>query len=60
MNAWGTAILAVVCVAFVAAVVGIIVNKLKHKSGCDCGGNCAMCAGCHAAYKKEEHTQGKK
>lgn len=54
------AILAVVCVAFVAAVAGIIVGKIKHKGGCgcDCGGSCSSCRGCAAVpVKAEEKPQ---
>lgn len=46
-------ILVVVCVAFVVAVSVIIYNKIKGKSGCDCGGSCGSkqngktgCNGC--------------
>ncbi len=57
MNGWEIAILVVVCVAFVAAVTFIIINKIKGKSGCDCGGNCSACSGCASAVKSEQTAE---
>ncbi len=45
-------ILIVVVVAFVLAVSIMIARKLKGKSGCDCGGDCAHCACCTAKPKE--------
>ena len=62
MTWWEILILVAVCVGFVAALGVCIVNKIKGKSGCDCGGSCktsdgcdGCCAHCHA-HEMPKHT----
>lgn len=57
MNAVEIIVLIVVCLAFVAAVAGIIIGKIRHKGGCcDCGksGGCAGCSHCAAVPVKKD------
>lgn len=54
MNIGEILVLIVVCIAFVAAVVGIAVGKIRHKGGC--GGNCACCNGCARAHSPADKT----
>lgn len=55
MGAWEI-ILIVVCVLLVSGViVGRIVRKAKGKPTCDCGCDCAHCAGCaHASNEMKK------
>ena len=34
---------------FITIVVCGIINKIKGKSSCSCGGNCGVCGMCHSA-----------
>lgn len=53
MNAVEIAIIVVVSVAFVAAVAAIIIRKVKHKGGCDCGcEGCPHCGVCNGKDKR--------
>ncbi len=55
-------ILAVVCLAFVSAIALIVISKLKHNGGCDCGGSCSQCCGCcpHCVPAKSEENDKSK
>ncbi len=57
---WWEILLIIAAAGFVVAVAAVsIVRRKQGKSSCDCGGNCAACAGCK--YKqppeKTDHTQ---
>lgn len=66
MNAGEIAVLVIVCVAFVAAVVGIIVGKVRHKGGCcdcSCGksGACSSaCPHCSPAVPSSENDESRR
>ncbi len=50
MSGIDIAITVVVAVLFAAALGYMIYRKLRHKGGCDCGGDCGACGGdCHRA-----------
>lgn len=49
-------LLVIVCAAFAVALGVTLYNKIKGKSGCDCGGSCSSCAGCsHAKTASKPH-----
>lgn len=53
-------ILIVVAVAFVAAVASIVVRKIRHKGGCDCGECGGNCACCHAKATEQKTPSERK
>lgn len=57
---WWEILLIIAAAAFVLAVIVVsVIRRKQGKPSCDCGGNCAACAGCRAKTptQKTDHTQ---
>lgn len=50
--------LVVLCVAFAVALGVTLYNKIKGKSGCDCGGSCDSCGVCGKAKTSDKQNMG--
>lgn len=54
MSWWEILALVVICVAFAVALGVTLYNKIRGKSGCDCGGACSSCGGCDRSESEDD------